>query len=450
MRSPFDRHSRRSTALAVGVLIALAACTTATATSDGPAATSGAENGPTILPSPPTNFAGEDIPTKWPQIKHVVIVMQENRSFDHMFGTFPGADGVTVGVDDGQKRPLTHLTAQRIPDVPHCWVCATTDYNHGKMDGFNQDPISDKYAYTQLHRSDEPNYWSWAQHYTLADHFFSAERGPSYANHLYTISGQSAGAHDNPSRKKVLGSLTWGCDSPPQEKVRVVDEDGDASWVHPCFDIPTIEDRLRDANVPWSYYAATSTQPGYVWSAFSSIKPVFYGKAWKRHVFPVDQVTRDIGAGSLASVSWIMPRFQLSGHPGSNFCYGENWATQVVNTIMKSPAWKSTAIFLTWDEWGGFYDHVKPPTVDHFGYGFRVPLIVLSPYAKQGYIDHKTGEFDSMLKFIEDNWGLDPLTSRDAHAPSLANAFDFSQTPTKPDPLPLRTDCTGPKWEITP
>jgi len=318
------------------------------------------------------------------------------------------------------------------------------------MDGFNQDPISDKYAYTQLHRSDEPNYWSWAQHYTLADHFFSAERGPSYANHLYTISGQSAGAHDNPSRKKVLGSLTWGCDSPPQEKVRVVDEQGDASWVHPCFDIPTIEDRLRDANVPWSYYAATSTQPGYVWSAFSSIKPVFYGNAWKRHVFPVDQVTRDIGSGSLASVSWIMPRFQLSDHPGSNFCYGENWATQVVNTIMKSPAWKSTAIFLTWDEWGGFYDHVKPPTVDHFGYGFRVPLIVLSPYAKQGYVDHRTGEFDSMLRFIEDNWGLDPLTSRDAHAPSLANAFDFSQTPTKPDPLPLRTDCTGPKWEITP
>ena len=107
---------------------------------------------------------------------------------------------MTVGWDDGQRRPLTHLTAQRIPDVPHCWVCATTDYNHGKMDGFNQDPISDQYAYTQLHRSDEPNYWAWAEHYTLADHFFSAERGPSYANHLYAISGQSAGAHDNPSR----------------------------------------------------------------------------------------------------------------------------------------------------------------------------------------------------------------------------------------------------------
>jgi len=447
MRSHRDRRSRRSTALAVGALIVLAACTTATSGSDVPASSSAADQ-PTIESHPPPFAPAEDVQTKWP-IKHVVILMQENRSFDHMFGTFPGADGVTVGVDDGQRRPLTHLTAQRIPDVPHCWICATVDYNHGKMDGFNQDPISDKYAYTQLYRSDEPNYWAWAKHYTLADHFFSAERGPSYANHLYAISGQSAGAHDNPSRHKVLGSLTWGCDSPPQEKVRVVNEQGQASWVHPCFDIPTIEDRLRDKNIPWSFYSATSTQPGYVWSSFSSIKPVFYGKAWKRHVFPVDQVTRDVGAGSLASVTWITPRFQLSDHPGSNFCYGENWATQVINSLMKSPSWKSTAIFLTWDEWGGFYDHVKPPTVDNFGYGFRVPLIVLSPYAKQGYIDHRTGEFDSMLKFIEDNWGLQPLTARDRDAPSLANAFDFHQTPTSPDPLPLRTDCRGPKWTIT-
>jgi phospholipase C len=317
MRSSFDRRSRRSTALALGALIVLAACTTAS-TSDTTGASPSDSNASVVQNQVPV-FPGDDLQTKWP-IKHVVIVMQENRSFDHMFGTFPGADGVSVGLDDGQRRPLTHLTAQRIPDVPHCWVCATTDYNHGKMDGFNQDPISDTYAYTQLHRSDEPNYWSWAANYTLADHFFSAERGPSYANHLYTISGQSAGAHDNPSRHKVLGSLTWGCDSPPKEKVRVVDEHGHASWVRPCFDIPTIEDRLRDARIPWSYYSATSTQPGYVWSAFSSIKPVFYGNAWKRHVFPVDQVTRDIGAGSLASVSWIMPRFQLSDHPGSNFC----------------------------------------------------------------------------------------------------------------------------------
>jgi phospholipase C len=235
--------------------------------------------------------------------------------------------------------------------------------------------------------------------------------------------------------------------------VRVVNEQGEASWVHPCFDIPTIEDRLRDANIPWSYYAATSTQPGDVWSAFSSIKPVFYGKAWKRHVFPVDQVTRDIGAGSLASVSWIMPRFQLSDHPGSNFCYGENWATQVINTIMKSPAWKSTAIFLTWDDWGGFYDHVVPPVVDRNGYGLRVPGLVISPYARRGFIDHQILSFDAYAKFIEDDFlhgeRLDPATdgrpdprpSVRENAPILGNLvrdFDFRQQPRAELLLPTR------------
>ena len=145
-----------------------------------------------------------------------------------------------------------------------------------------------------------------------------------------------------------------------------------------------------------------------------------------------------------------MPRFQLSNHPGANFCYGENWATQVINTIMKSPAWKSTAIFLTWDSGGGFYDHVKPPTIDHCGHGFRVPLIMLSPYAKQGYIDHSTGEFDSMLKFIEDNWGLAPLTSRDANAPSLADAFDFSQAPTEARPAAVTDRLRGPEMDDHP
>ena len=374
--------------------------------------------------------------------------MQENRSFDHMFGTFPGADGVSVGWDHGTRRPLTHGTAQRIPDLPHCWLCAKASYDHGKMDGFNQSDPADQYAYTQLWKEDEPNYWAWASHYVLADHFFSAERGPSYANHLFMISGQSAGAHDNPSRAKVRNSLTWGCDSPPQEKVRVVTPDG-VKWVPPCFDIPTIQDRLDEGGVPWSYYAATSTQAGYIWSAFSSIEPVFKGPAWGEHVLPVDQVTRDVGAGSLAPVTFITPRFQLSGHPGSNFCYAENWATKVIDTIMRSPDWDSTAIFMTWDEWGGFYDHVPPPTIDGFGLGFRVPMILLSPYARQGVVDHKTGEFDSMLRFVEDNWGLDPLTARDAHAPTLLHDFDFSQTPTNPDPLPLRTDCRGPKWTIT-
>jgi phospholipase C len=442
------RLRRTVVAIPLVVISLLAACTTASESSDPTSTTTPppASSESTVQAHPPS-FPATDLPTRWP-IKHVVVIMQENRSFDHMFGRFPGADGATIGWDHGVRRPLTHLTAQRIPDIPHCWLCAKADFNDGRMDGFNQSAPADKFAYTQLWRADEPNYWAWAKHYVLADRFFSSERGPSYANHLFLISGQSAGAHDNPSRAKVAGSLTWGCDSPPKEKVRIVEE-AQVRWVHPCFDIPTIQDRLDGAKVPWAYYAATPTQAGYIWSAFSSIEPMFYGEAWDKHVFPVDQVARDVQAGSLAPVTWITPRFQLSGHPGSNFCYAENWATKVVDSIMRSPDWKSTAIFLTWDEWGGFYDHVKPPSVDDFGLGFRVPLIMMSPFATQGVIDHRTGSFDSILRFIEDNWGLDPLTARDAHAPTLQHTFDFSQQPSAPDPLPLRGDCRGPKWTIT-
>lgn len=437
------RSGRWVAALAIAGLVGpLVSCTT------GDPATFGSSPRAerfTIQPTPPF-VTDRALPTRWP-IRHVVVIMQENQSFDHLFGGFPGADGATFGWDHGVRRPLTHLAAQQIKDLPHCWQCARQDWDHGRLDGFNQGGISDRYAYTQLRRRDEPNYWSWARRYVLADHFFSAERGPSYANHLYMIAGQSAGVHDNPSRRNARSSLTWGCDSPPNELVQTVGSGG-SEKVHPCFDIPTIEDRLSAHDVPWAYYAATPTQPGYIWSAFSSIRKVFFGPAWSAHVFPVDQVRRDIRAGALPAVTWITPRSELSDHPGANFCYGENWATSVIDTIMRSPDWRSTAIFLTWDEWGGFYDHVKPPKADRFGLGFRVPLILLSPYAKPYAVDHHVGEFDSILRFIEQNWGLKSLTRRDAHADTLTHDFAFSKEPTAPVPLPIRTDCRGPKWKM--
>jgi phospholipase C len=441
---PHERPSRTVPMLAWVLTIAsLAACTSGTSVTS-------VSSGPTGSPRPSAvpSFDEPDLATRWP-IKHVVVIMQENQSFDHLFGRFPGADGATSGWDHGVRRPLTHLTAQRIPDLPHCYLCALASWDHGRMDGFNQTAEADRYAYTQLEQRDEPNYWAWASRYALSDRFFSSAMGPSYPNHLYMIAGQSADAHDNPSRARAPGSLTWGCDAPPQELVRVVHDDGTSERVHPCFDIPTIGDRLTEGHIPWAYYAATSTQPGYIWSAFASVRRAFYGPTWAQHVVPVDRVTDDIASGPLPSVEWVMPRFQLSDHPGSNFCYGENWATGVIDSIMRSPDWSSTAIFLTWDEWGGFYDHVNPPDEDRFGLGFRVPLIVLSPWARPHTIDHHVANFDSMLRFIEDNWSLDPLTNRDATAPSLIRDFDFSQPPETAHPLAQRTDCHGPKWTIT-
>ncbi|MDP9301497.1 MAG: hypothetical protein M3P43_11490, partial [Actinomycetota bacterium] len=159
---------------------------------------------------------------------------------------------------------------------------------------------------------------------------------------------------------------------------------------------------------------------------------------------------QDIKANVLPPVTWITPRFELSDHPEYNFCHGENWSTQVINAIMQSPMWKSTAIFLTWDDYGGFYDHVPPTQVDDFGFGIRVPMIVLSPYARQGVVSHELGEFSSVLRFIEDNWGLTQLTRRDRQATPLSSAFDFQQAPRPPDPLPLRTDCEGPIFSPPP
>jgi phospholipase C len=422
------------------MMLSALACSASVAESRAPSASP-----PTPSASP--SFDASTAPTRWP-IGHVVVIMMENQTLDHMFSRFPGADGARFGWDHGARRPLTHLSAQRIPDLPHCYTCATEAWDHGALDGFNQNEESNRYAYTYLLRRDEPNYWAWAERYALADHFFSAELGPSFPNHLFMISGQSAGAHDNPVRGG-LHSLTFGCDAPAGELVRVVLERGISRWVRPCFRIPTIADPLDRANISWAYYSASSTQPGYIWSAFSSIHRVFFGPDWTHHVFPVDDVVDDIRSNDgVPAVTWITPRFQLSNHPGSNFCYGENWATRVIDTIMHSPDWPSTAIFLTWDDYGGFYDHVRPPRVDRFGLGLRVPLIVLSPYAKRGFVDHTPGDFDSMLRFIEDNWGLRSFTARDRRAGDLRSAFDFAQTPSKPSPLPLRRDCEGPKWEI--
>jgi phospholipase C len=384
--------------------------------------------------------------TRWP-IKHVVFLIKENRTFDNLFGTFPGADGTSVGWDHGVPRPLVRGTDGRTSsDIPHCYTCALAAWNNGKMDGFDQTDSADRWAYTQLTRDQLPNYWHWAENFVLGDKFFASAQGPSFPNHLYTIAAQSGGAHDNPRRKDFF-SNSFGCDAPKQEKVLVYDSEGVEKSVPPCFDFETEGDLLNDAVIPWAYYAATETQMGYIWSSYSAIRRYrMHPDRWNQHIFPVDQVVRDIHLGALPPVTWITPRFELSEHPEWNFCYGENWTTRVVDAIMRSPMWSRTAIFVTWDDYGGFYDHVPPPQVDDFGFGIRVPVLVISPYAKEGFVDHHPGEFSSILRFIEDNWGLTQLTHRDRDARNMSYDFDFTQTPRRPDPLPQRTDCVGTKF----
>jgi phospholipase C len=438
-------RTRRLVIAIVALGVVAAACTQTPTTSSG-RFTPDISATPTVSPSAPGQVDAASFPTRWP-IKHVVFLIKENRTFDNLFGTFPGANGVSVGMDHGVRRPLIRGSDQRLPtDIPHCWGCSILAYDGGRMDGFDQGD-GGQYAYTQLHRDQLPNYWHWAQRNVLFDNVFASAWGPSFPNHLYTIAAQSGGARDNPRRHDFF-SNTFGCDAPSQQKVEVYDSEGNVKLVRPCFDFRTEGDLLTKHEVPWAYYTATEQERGYIWSAYSAIRRYREDPArWATYIRPVDNVIADIRADKLPPVTWITPRFELSEHPEYSFCHGENWSTQVIDAIMRSPMWKDTAIFLTWDDYGGFYDHVAPPNVDRMGFGFRVPMLVLSPYAKDGVVSHEQGEFSSVLRFIDDNWGLRPfLTQRDAKATPMLSAFDFTQAPRPPDPLPLRTDCTGPKF----
>jgi len=424
------------------------------------AASCSGEDAPVWDPLPPMDYGTQPepfdaaaLPTATP-IKHVVFLIKENRTFDNLYGLFPGANGVSVGMDQGEPRPLTPAADVLPTDIKHCYECSLQAWNGGKMDGFATiSDSADRHAYTQYQPEDLPNYWHWAREYVLGDSFFASAQGPSFPNHLYTIAAQSGGAHWNPVQQQDLLTehhretglfKSWGCDSIEEAYVPVFDSEGISKNVPPCFDFLTEGDLLTEAGIPWAYYAATQYQNGYAWSAYDAVRHIREDEeAWREHIFPVDEFVRQAALGLLPPVTWVTPRFELSDHPEYSMCHGENWTTEIVNAVMNGPSWEDTAIFLTWDDYGGFYDHVPPPQVDDFGFGIRVPLLVISPYARRGVVTHELGEFSSVLRFIEDNWGLSQLTHRDRDATPLISAFDFAQEPRPPDPRPLRTDCLG-------
>jgi phospholipase C len=379
--------------------------------------------------------------TRWP-IKHVIFILKENRTYDQLFGTFPAGNGATTANDHGKIIPLNRGHYEIPVKLPHHYKDEVRDVDGGKMDGFGRGPKWDPFTFSQMYQDQIPNYWALARHFVLGDNFFASGDGPSFPNHLFSIAAQSAGTHDIPPNagRTKEGAKTWGCDSPPDEYVVVQDPDGDRSKVPPCFDIPTEADLLTVAGINWSFYAATAAQNGYIWSSYNAIRHVRETNQWQKHVHPVDDLISDIEGDRLPPVTWVTPRFKDSDHPESktNLCVGENWTTQVLNAVQQSSMWKDTAVFLSWDDWGGFYDHLPPRRFDDFGLGIRVPLLVISPWVKGGTIDHRLGEFSSILRFIEDNWGLSQLTHRDKQANDLVHNFDFQQTPVQPLILPRR------------
>jgi len=380
--------------------------------------------------SPPLGHA---TPTASSTIKHIVIIMQENRSFDNLFNGFPGADTVTSGMRDGVAVTLQPIPFEQGTDVDHTHEGWSIDYNNGKMDGFSHAsryPIADlPYAYVP--QSETLPIWSLAKAYTLGDRMFQSNSGPSFVAHQYLIAGQSAEADNNPTDGDA-----WGCDSKTGTTVTLIGPNGTSlPGPYPCFDYQTMADLLDAKGISWRYYAAAEADDvnggGYIWSAYDAIKHIRFGNDWSSSVIsPPSKILTDIQSGNLAQVTWITPSRDYSDHAGPGLTSkGPDWVASITNTIGASQYWNSTVIFITWDDWGGWYDHVPPPMIDNMGLGFRVPLVVVSPYANHGYISHATHEFSGFLTYTEEVFNLPSLGTRDATADDFQDCFNYSQSP---------------------
>ena len=426
------------------------------------------------------------VPAPQSKIQHVVIIMQENRSFDNFFGTFPGADGIpmqngvpTVCVPDPQTGTCVapfHSATDKDQDAPHFAQDAAADINNGEMDGFirqaiaaaqtacqnSQDPnctnLGSQPGVMGYHDAREiPNYWAYAQNFVLEDHMFEPAASWSLPAHLFTVSGWSASC-SNPA-----DPMSCNSDLQDPDHFLSLQQYDTATPAYAWTDLTYL---LYKAGVSWAYYVDNGFQPDCddtaqpinctprtqnsgvpeIWNPLPDFQTVHQDNQLG-NIQDLNNFFTAVKAGNLPSVVWIVPNAKDSDHAPNLLSAGQAYVTGIINAIMQSSAWQSTAIFLAWDDWGGLYDHVMPPTVDANGYGLRVPAMIISPYVKKSTIDHQTLSFDAYLKFIEDLFlkgqRIDPKTDgrpdsrpdvREAN-PQLGNLmqdFDFSQPPLPP------------------
>jgi phospholipase C len=388
------------------------------------------------------------LPTGFSNIQHIVFIIKENRSFNNYFGLFPGALGATTcKVSNGSTITLGH-TPDRVRDMGHNWSDAVTAIDGGKMDKFDLVALGnvngDYMTCSQLQETDIPNYWTYAKNFVLADHMFSSLKGPSFPNHLYTVAADDDdGVISNPSNpNEAAGS--WGCDAPDGTTVQVMNTEGKITNEPPCFTATTLADLLESAGISWAYYAPAEGESGYIWSTLDSFSQIRNSDLWTEHVLPYTQFATDAAAGNLPAVSWVVQDGDDSDHPPASSCEGENFTVSQLNALMQGPNWDSTAVFLTWDDFGGFYDPVPPPVIDFYGVGPRIPLLIISPYAKPAFISHTQYELSSVLKTIEERFSLPSLDGRDVAANDTLDSFDFTQKPLAPLVLETRTCPAGP------
>jgi phospholipase C len=415
-------------------------------------------NPPVIIPPPPA------------QLKHVVIVFQENRTPDNLFHDAVlmarGADIASTGVNSlGQTVTLSAGSLGVAYNPNHSHRAFLLMYDKGKMDGADLIPIScpkgavncpppnPQFAY--VNPSEVQPYFQLAEQYTFGDRMFQTNQGPSFPAHQFIISGTSAPTatskqfvSENAQGVPTSESQT-GCLAPPAEFVYLINPDGkETTTTYPCLDHPTLTDELNNKGISWRYYTPSA---GSLWTGPNAIQHMCgpdvpppnatacVGSDWINNVvIPEKQVLTDISSGKLAQVSWVIPTGNNSDHASyANATGGPSWVASIVNAIGNSAYWSDTAIIITWDDWGGWYDHVPPPKIVNDGiswgsgyaYGFRVPLIVVSPYAKAGYISHVPHDFGSILNLIEKTFGLPSLGYADAYADDLSDCFDLRQKP---------------------
>ena len=363
-------------------------------------------------------------------IKHFITLMQENHSFDNYFGTYPGADGIPPGVcmpfdnkdPQGGCVPSSHLGNRSITDLGHTRPVFEAQYNNGRLDGFisafRRQGQSGQHAMGYYDDRDIPYYWNIADNYVLFDRFFTSAAAGSVWNHMFWVTGTPG----NPKEDSI----------PPGG----------------FGDLPTIFDRLEQAGVSWKFYVQNydptinfrtikTAEKGerasqVVWVPLLSYARYIDDQKLRRHIVNLDEYYKDVRDGTLPAVSYIVPS-GASEHPPGRIQAGERFVRSLLNALASSGSWKDTAFTWTYDDWGGWYDHVKPPQVDEYGYGFRAPALLVSAWARRGHVDHTTLDFTSILKFIEENWNLRPLAERDAAANSIAGAFDFRAGPRPPE-----------------
>lgn len=434
-------------AISVCLALVLASCTQATSVDPGAAATD--ESGTT-----PQKLIGTGTP-----IRKVVFIVKENRTFDNMFGRFPGADGTRYGrLSNGKRVRLKRAPDVYPHDIAHGFFDGLVVVNGGKMNGFDRiaGGKNDRLPFTQYAKEDLPNYWRYAKRYALADRMFTSMYGPTIPEHLFTIAATGARVVSNKLTPEDGKGLY--CEDVRERFHKLLKHKKLIHWertvqldkietllrqIQACLDVKTIFPQLEKKGVSWRYYG----QRDQFHNALLAVKEIRLTDRWKRVGNP-ENFVRDARSGNLPQVSYILPPKKFNEHPhpkGRSICIGENWTVEQINAVMRGPDWDKTAIFVTWDDFGGLYDHVPPPVIDDMGLGPRVPLLIISPWVKPGTIPHRTYEFSSFLAFMERLWDLKPLTRRDRIANDMFSMFDFKQKPLEPLLLETRPEVSGAK-----